>query len=260
MATMRRFYREVSVEPATPAGFQVLLDRRPMRTPAKAALVLPGRGLAEAIAAEWREQGDEVRPRSMPMTRLACTGIDRVAPRRAAVVDQIAAYAATDLMCYRAAAPPELVERQRRAWQPLLDWAARRYEARLHVMTGVTPRPQPPAALAALRAAVAGYDNLALGALAAATAACGSLVIALALAERHIAADLAWQISQLDESFQIERWGEDAEAAGRRAALKDEIETAERFLGLLAAAPRRRRRRQRPAPADSAISLPPPRR
>jgi chaperone required for assembly of F1-ATPase len=235
---MRRSYRQVSVAPAEAgAGFEVLLDGRPVRTPAAAPLILPNRGLADAVAAEWRALKEAVRPQAMPLTGLACTGLDRVAPRRAAVVDRIAAYAATDLVCYRAAAPPELIALQRQAWQPLLDWAARRYGARLAVAAGVMPQPQPPEALAALRAVVAGFDDLTLAALAAATAACGSLIIALALAERHIGAEVAWQAAQLDEGFQVARWGEDAEAADRRAALKVEIESADRFLHLVAEVP-----------------------
>jgi len=229
-----RPYREVAVEAADGAGFRVTLDARPVPTPAAAPLLLPSRTLAEAVADEWRHQGDRVVPATMPLMRLACTGIDRVAPHRAAVIDEVAGFAATDLVCHRAEAPPALVARQTRTWQPLVDWAARRYDARLRVAAGVMPRPQPPPALAALRAAVAARGDLALAGLWSLTAACGSLVIALALAEGRLDRDAAFAAAQLDESFQIERWGEEPAATRRRAAIGAEIDVADRFLRLLA--------------------------
>ena len=231
---MKRFYRKVAVEAADGAGFRITLDRRPVRTPAAAPVLLSSRALAEALADEWRHQEERIVPATMPLMRLAGTGIDRVAPRRAAVIDEIAGFAATDLVCHRAEAPPTLVTRQDRTWQPLLDWVAGRYDARLQVATGVMPRHQPPRTLAALRAAVAARDDLALAGLWSLTAACGSLVIALALAERRLDPDAAFAAAQLDEDFQIERWGEEPAAVQRRAALRAEIEAANRFLRLLA--------------------------
>ncbi len=231
---MRRSYGQVAVEAVDGAGFRVTLDRRPVRTPAAAPVLLPSRALAEALADEWRHQEEQVVPATMPMMRLAGTGIDRVAPRRAAVIDEIAGFAATDLVCHRAEAPPTLVARQDRTWQPLVDWVAGRYQARLQIATGVMPRQQPPAALAALRAAVAVRDDLALAGLWSLTAACGSLVIALALAERRLDPDAAFAAAQLDEDFQIERWGEVPAAAQHRAAIRAEIQAADRFLRLLA--------------------------
>jgi len=224
---VKRVYKKVAVR-AAEGGFAVMLDGRPVRTPGRKMLVVPSRALAEAIAGEWRAQGDKVEPRSMPLTRLASTALDLVGQRRPAIVDEIAAYAMTDLVCYRADAPAELKARQHEVWQPLLDWAAARYGAALVVTAGVVPRPQPPEALAALRRAVEAYDDMALVALHAATAAAGSLIVALALLDGHIDAAEAFAISQLDETFQIERWGEDAEAARRRAALRDDLaQTAE---------------------------------
>lgn len=229
---MKRFYREVETVPVD-GGCGVTLDGRPLRTPARAAFVLPNRALAEAIAAEWREQGEEVRPTAMPLMRLATTSIDRVAAHREGVIDEIAGYAETDLVCYRAEQPAALVARQQAAWQPLLDWATLRYDAPLIVTTGVVPQPQPRASVAALRAAIAGLDVMPLAALHAATTACGSLIIALALMEGRVDAAEAWEVSQLDETFQIETWGEDAEAAARRAALRQDIEATARFMALL---------------------------
>ena len=229
---MKRFYRKVEVVPAV-AGHAVALDGKPIKTPAKLALVMPNAALAAAIAAEWEAQETEIRPAEMPLTRLASTAIDRVAPQRSEIERQIAGYAATDLVCYRAAHPPELTARQEAAWQPLLEWAAQRYDAPLEIAAGVIPVAQPAASLRAFAAAVAEHDDCALAALHLATGACGSLVIALALSEDRIDAAEALAASQLDESFQIAAWGEDEEQARRRAGLAGDIAAAARFLSLL---------------------------
>jgi chaperone required for assembly of F1-ATPase len=169
----------------------------------------------------------------MPLTRLAATAIDRTVLKRAEIVAEIANYAATDLVCYRAEHPPALAMRQEAAWQPLIDWAAGRYDAGLTVTAGIVPQPQSPTSLKAFAAAVGAQDDFRLTALQAATAACGSLVIALALLEGRLDAEAAFAASQLEETFQIEAWGEDAEAAARRAALAADIAAAARFLELL---------------------------
>ncbi len=171
----------------------------------------------------------------MPLTRFANTAIDRVAPQRRLAVEQIAEFVGTDLVCYRAARPPELAARQQAVWQPLVDWAVLRYDAPLEITAGVIPVAQPPASLRAFEAAVAALDDFALAALHLATASCGSLVIALALVEGRLDADEAFAVSQLDESFQIEAWGEDPEQADRRRALAGDIAAAAQFLGLLRA-------------------------
>jgi chaperone required for assembly of F1-ATPase len=229
---MKRVYKSVEIR-AVDGGWGVALDGRPLRTPAKRGLLVPSERLAAAIAAEWDAQDPEIKPDTMPLTRLAATAIDRTAEKRAEIVAEIAAYAGTDLVCYRAAHPPALAARQEATWQPLLDWAAGRYDAGLVVTAGVLPLPQSPASLKAYTAAVAGLDEFRLTAIQAATAACGSLVIALALFEGKIGADAAFAASQLDETFQIEAWGEDAEAARRRALLAEDIASAARFLELL---------------------------
>jgi chaperone required for assembly of F1-ATPase len=169
----------------------------------------------------------------MPLTQLANTAIDRVAPAPAPVVDNLIAYAGTDLVCYRAEQPPALVEREQRMWQPLVDWLAQSHDAPLAVHHGVLPRPQPDAAMAAIRRLLAGLAPFQLAGLAAATQVCGSLVIALALAEGRITPEEAFELAELDASFQIERWGEDAEAAARRRSLRREIVDIHRFLTLL---------------------------
>jgi len=231
---MKRFYSEAA---ATVEGeaFGVSLDGKPLRTPAKKPVRVPTRELAEAIAAEWRGQEKTLSATGLPLTRLANTAIDRVESRRAEVTAEIVKYAATDLLCYRAAEPAELANRQREAWQSALDWAAERYGARLEVTIGISPIRQTPAALAALERAVDGYDAMKLAALHLATTACGSLILGLALLERELSPEDAFGAAQLDESFQIERWGEDPEQTARRAALKDDIALAARFAALLLA-------------------------
>jgi chaperone required for assembly of F1-ATPase len=230
---MKRVYARVETRPVE-GGWGVALDGRPMRTPGKNELVLPNEALAAAIAAEWDAQREEIRPATMPLTRLAATAIDRTAAQRDLIVAETANYADTDLVCYRAAHPPALAKRQDAVWQDLIDWAARRYGATLAVTSGVVPARQTPATLTAFSAIVAAQDEFRLAALHTLTATCGSLVIALALFEGHLDAASAFAASQLDETFQIEAWGEDPEAAARRQAIAADIEAVARFLELLA--------------------------
>jgi chaperone required for assembly of F1-ATPase len=231
---MKRFYK-VAEAVAAGSGFGVALDGKPLRTPAKADLIVPSRALAEAIAMEWRAQGDEITLDALPLTRVASTALDLVTPRRAEVGAEVARYAGTDLVCYRAGHPPAFAHRQHAAWQPLIDWARMRYDAALEVTIGVVPVAQPVASLRAFAAAVGSYPPLELAALHLATAACGSLVVALALIEGRLDAEQAFATAQLDETFEIELWGEDAEQTARRAALKDDIALARRFIDLLRA-------------------------
>jgi chaperone required for assembly of F1-ATPase len=233
---MKRFYQRAETV-AVACGYGVALDGKPIKTPAKQPLVVPNAALATAIAAEWDAQVGEIRPAQMPLTRLASTAIDRVMPQREEIVQQIADYAGTDLVCYRAVHPPELAMRQHAVWQPLADWAALRYDAPLEITSGVVPKPQPEASLRAFADAVAEQDDLTLAALHLATGACGSLVIALALIEGRLDAADAFAASQLDESFQFGAWGEDKEEAQRRAALAEDIAAAARFISLLRAPP-----------------------
>jgi len=231
---MKRFYREAIAAP-TEHGFGVMLDGKPLRTPGKNLLIVPNQTLATAIAAEWQGQGATIKPLALPLTRLVSTAIDRVASRRHEVIAEIAKYAGTDLLCYRAAEPRELAERQRAAWQSLLDWAQERYDAPLQVTESITPVTQAPAALAAIERAVAAQDSMMLVALHLATTASGSVVIGLALLAGRLSPEDAFTAAELDESFQIERWGEDAEQAKRRAGLKEDIALAARFAALLRA-------------------------
>lgn len=231
---MKRFYKIVSVVPAG-GGFGVALDGKPIKSPAKADFALPSRALAEAVAAEWEAQVDEVVPSSMPLMQLSATAIDKVAPNRELIVDTIAPYGGTDLLCYRAEAPAALAARQAADWQPLLDWAMTAHDAPLTATSGIVHQAQPEASLAALRAAVAAQDHWRLTALHQATALTGSLVLGLALLAGRIDADEAFELAELDASFQIERWGEDAEATARRAALRAELQAAQRLVALAGA-------------------------
>lgn len=229
---MKRVYQSVSVEPVE-GGFEIRLDGRPVRTPERSRLLVPNRALADAIRAEWEAQAVEVRPATMPLTQLASTALDRTGPQRAAIVDGVLAFAGTDLLCYRADRPAGLVARQAEIWQPLLDWLALRHDALLHVATAIIAVEQPPEALTALRNAVASLDAWQLAGLQNAVAAAGSLVVALALLEGEVDAAGAFAAAELDATFQIEQWGEDAEAARRRQALRDDLAATERFLRLL---------------------------
>ena len=229
---MKRLYSKAEPVPRE-HGYGIAIDGRPVKTPGKGDLTVPTGALAAAIAEEWNTQEGEVRPATMPLTRLATTTLDRVATQRKTVVQQTANYAGTDLLCYRAGHPPALAARQQTVWQPLIDWAVLRYDAPLSVTKGVIPKSQATTSLRAFAAAVAGLDDFALTALHLATTACGSLVLGLALIEGRIDAAEAFAASQLDESFQIEAWGEDPEQLERGRALAADVEATARFISLL---------------------------
>ena len=231
---LKRFYKVCAVE-STGDGHAVTLDGRSIKTPGKAPLIVPSKPLADVVAGEWDAQGDEIVTDSMPMTQFASTAVDRVVPRRDTVIDDIAAYGRTDLLCYRAEHPTALVERQGAVWQPLLDWAALRFDAPLLVTGGVIPVDQPENSLAAVRAAVAESDDYALSGLYSLTVASGSVVLALAVREEEIEAEAAFAASQLDETWQAEQWGSDPEAESRRERLRTDFLAAAQFLGLLRA-------------------------
>lgn len=229
----RRFYREVVVMPKD-AGWQIALDGKLLRSPAKAELVLPTETLADAIRAEWDAQKEHVVPHSMPMMQLASTAVDRVIGNHDKVVAETAAYAGNDLLCYRSDHPEELVRRQIQYWQPLLDWGNHRFDTSLRTTTGIMAIEQSSASLDRFNRVVAAFDPWRLTALASLAGSTGSLIIALALAERHISPEEAVQAAQLDEQYQAERWGNDAEAERRREAVARDITDAATFLSLLA--------------------------
>jgi chaperone required for assembly of F1-ATPase len=230
---MKRFYKRASVGGANNA-FQVLLDDKPMKAPSGATLSLPTRALAEAVAQEWSEAGETVDLHGMFLTRLAFAAADSVAKNRAHVEDEVLGFARSDLLSYRAEYPTELIVRQEAVWDPYLDWAAERYGARLVTASGIIHTPQPDAAIAALEKTVRSRDDFTLAALHAATTLTGSLVLALALLDAHQNADAIFTAATLDETFQAEKWGADAEAEARRKGHAAELAAAERFMRLLA--------------------------
>ena len=225
---MKRFYKAAHVRDGA-----VLLDERPVKTPARHALALPTAALAEAVAAEWNAQGDKVDPRAMPLTGLANAALDRVAPDKEAFAARLALYGESDLLCYRADAPAALVARQAAAWDPILAWARRRYDVDFVTVTGIVHRAQPAHTIAQLRQAAAARDAFELAALSPLVTISGSLLIALALAEEAIDLETAWAAATVDEAWQAERWGEDDEASARTAFRRAEFEAADRFLQLL---------------------------
>ncbi|GAA0538378.1 chaperone required for assembly of F1-ATPase [Rhizomicrobium palustre] len=225
---MKRFYKAVSV---SAAPYQILLDGKAVKTPMRLALTLPSQALAEAVAEEWRGQGEEIKPDTMPLTKLANTALDRVSELREEVIHQIAAYA-NDNLCYRADAPADLAARQKAEWDPLLKWAEKRYGVSFEIRSGVTHFSQSFETVEALYAALTGYDDFALAALHNAATILASLVLTLALAEQRLSAEEAFALSQLEERYQAEQWGEDEEAAQRTEALRTELIAAETFLRL----------------------------
>lgn len=230
---MKRIYKTVAVEPEA-GGFAVTLDRRPLRSPGKRPLVLPTRGLAEAVAGEWDAQGEEVEPRTMAMMGFAATVTDRVSPQRAHVVDEIAGFGGSDLLCFLAEGPEDLVARQVERWTPWRERAEARLGIALAVTAGIMPVRQSEATLAALRGAVDAAGDWHLAPLHTVTTVTGSLLLGLAFHDGDLAVEEAFALSQIDESYQVEQWGQDREAEQRRRGLLDEVRAAARFKGLLA--------------------------
>jgi chaperone required for assembly of F1-ATPase len=246
---MKRFYKEVSVDAppsldgrgrngATSAVsgegetqcFQILLDGRPVKTPAKNMLALPTRALAEAIAEEWRGQGDEVAPASMPFLKLANTVIDGVAANRAEVIAAILRFGENDLLCYRAHQPPDLAKLQAEGWDPVLAWARRTYGVDFVVVEGFAHQDQPPATLEAFRAALEQQGSFCLAGLHVVASIAGSVVLALALAEGELGPAQVFALSRIDEDYQASKWGRDHEAEVRAGHLARELDKAAAFI------------------------------
>ena len=227
----KRFWTEARAVPCD-GGFTVHLDARPVRTPAKTPLVVPTLALAQAIAAEWDAQQGPVRPATMPFTRMANSALDKVAPQQAAVVAEVARFGATDLLCYRASGPIDLVALQAADWDPLLDWAAEALQAPLNVTTGIVPVDQPGPSLARLTDAVAVHSPFGLVALHDLTSISGSLVLGLAVASGRLTPARAFDLSRIDEDWQARQWGQDEEAAEAAALKAQAMDEAGRFLVL----------------------------
>ena len=225
---MKRFWREVSVEDG-----EVRLDDRPVRTPGRAPLAIPYPRLTKAIAEEWRAVEGDIDPRAMPLTGLANAAIDRIAPDPAPFAAGLAKYGESDLLCYRAESPAELVARQQAAWDPLLDWAQRRYDVHFTVTAGIIHAPQPAATIARLAEAVAARNAFELAGLSPIVTTTGSLVAALALLEGAADAATVWRAAEVDEDWQAEQWGEDDLARRARDAHRADFDAGARFLSLL---------------------------
>lgn len=232
----RRFYASVDIEPVA-EGYALRLDGRRVKTPAKRMLAVPTRRLAEAIAAEWQGQGERIEPDTMPLTKLANSAIDAVAEATAAVRGDIRAFAGSDLLCYRAEGPPGLGLRQARSWDPVLSWAEQELGTRFRVVSGVMPIRQSDTALAAIENVLATVDAFRLTALHTLTTLLGSAVLALACRYDRFSPDAVWSAAHVDEDWQIELWGRDAEADERRAWRRLEFDAACRMLRLLDDAP-----------------------
>jgi chaperone required for assembly of F1-ATPase len=229
---VKRFYKSAAVI-GEAAPFGVALDGRPLRTPAREALSVPTLPLAEAIAAEWNGQGEEILPRSMPLTGLANAAIDRVAPDTPAFADTLSRFAENELLAYRAEGPAPLVVRQRAEWDPLLAWARARYDVDFRLVEGIIHQPQPAATLARIKAAYGAFDAFRLAALNPVVTISGSAVIGLAVAEAKLDAEAAWDAGHLDELWQAEQWGKDPLAEAGHKERQGDLAAAVRFLRLL---------------------------
>lgn len=227
----KRFWKQAEVAEQGD-GFTVLLDGRSLKTPAKTPFWVPTRDLAQEVAAEWQAQGEKVKPETMPFTRTANSALDKVTPQFEAVADMLAAYGGSDLLCYRATAPQELVARQAERWDPLLAWAQGRFGTALLVTQGVMPVEQPAACQLVFRDAVRALSPFQLAAFHDLVAISGSLILGLAIAEGRLTADEGFDLSRVDEAWQIELWGEDEDAAESEAIKRASLTHAARFYGL----------------------------
>ena len=229
---MKRFWKEVSVE-REGEGWTIRLDGRAVKTPARGALIVPTRALADALAGEWEAVGAAIDPRNMPLTGLANAAIDRVAPARQAFADNLANYAEADLACYRAEGPRELVDRQAEQWDKLLGWARRRFDVDFATTSGLRHVAQPSATVERLSHAIAALDPFRLAGLSPLVTIGGSLVAALAVLEKAIPPEEAWEAVSVDDRWQIEQWGADADAEAALENRRRDFLSAAQFLDLL---------------------------
>ncbi len=231
----KRFYKTVEIksgagEGAEGEGFVITLDGRVLKTPDGKVLACPQRFQAELVAQEWRAQGEEIVPQSMPCTRLMSVAVSQTPGRRPELIDEYVKYTGTDLLCYRAASPEDLAQRQRESWQVWLDWAAAHYGIKLRTTEGVQAVEQSAASLGAARALAADLDDVMLTLLVHFTASFGSAILALAVMKNRLAVDTAFALSRLDEIYQSEHWGEDVEAIDKAAALLSELDAQSKLI------------------------------
>lgn len=228
----KRFYASVATS-AIGRGFGVLLDGRPIKTPAKSQVIVPTLALAEALAADWQRQGERIDPASMSLTRIVNTTLDAVMPNIEAVRADLVAFAGSDALCYRAADPAALTAQQAEAWDPVLAWAATALGARFVTVNGILHAEQPDTTLKAIGRAVETYSAWEIAPIHVMTTLTGSVVLALAIAHQFITDEVAWRISHIDEDWQIATWGEDEEAKIRRAGRWRELRAASLMLETL---------------------------
>ena len=229
---MKRFYETVEIVPCE-GGFAIQLDARPVKTPGRYLLVAPNAATAEGSAAEWRGQDEKINPAAMPVTRFLNTAIDRVAQMREEVVRQIVGFGETDLVCYRAERPGDLVIRQAQAWDPVVAWLKQTHGVRLTLTEGIMPIDQDPDQIKALEQVVAVRSHAHLAALHTFVSLLGSVTLGLALADDRLDVEAAWEVAHVDEDYQVEQWGPDDDEAARLAIRKGELEEAAVFLNLL---------------------------
>jgi chaperone required for assembly of F1-ATPase len=232
LSRSKRFYAAVSFAPGD-EGFLILLDARPVRTPAQRRLAVPTLALAALIVEDWARQGEDIDLADMFATRLAFSAVDQAAARRARMAEEVVGFAGSDLLCYFAAHPQALFAEETKRWGPVLDWAEAALGLHFIRVVGVGHKQQPKATLARVRDLADALDDFSLAGLAHATSLFGSAVLALALQRGRLDGDTAFELSRLDEAFQERQWGADAEAAKRVAALRTEAQLLERwFLAL----------------------------
>ncbi|WP_446653986.1 ATP12 family chaperone protein [Blastomonas sp.] len=225
---MKRFYKTVTTEPVE-AGHALLLDGRSVKTPLRAPLILPTAALAEAVAAEWDAQGEEIVIAAMPLTGFANAAIDQVVPHHQRFIDDIVAYGETDTLCYRADPGDPLAERQDRDWEPILQWAENRYDIRMIRVAGIIHQPQSSHSLSRLRSVVGAMDPFVLAGFSTLAAIGGSLIGALALWDQAFDSGTIWRAICLEELWQEELWGADAEAVAAREHRRGAFDAAWRF-------------------------------
>lgn len=229
-AKQKPFYSAV----ATEYGYAVQANGAPLKTPVGNRLTVPTEKLAEAIAAEWRYQPDKINPASMPLTQLTATTLDIISKDRAKIIDQMIAYVGSELLCHHADHPDALKDLQKREWQPLLDWCALRFNALLQSGPGIMPISQSHQAQYALRKTIESYDDFYLTGLRHAVDTCGSLILGLALAEKHLGNEQVLATAELDANFQMLQWGEDPDITKRQSDMRRELDVCEVWFGLLA--------------------------
>ncbi len=229
----KRFYASVATTPVERGGYAVLLDGRPIKTPKKSQVIVPTRAMAEALAAEWQAQTEHIDPSTMPITRIVNTTLDAVTPNLLAVRADLVEFAGSDALCYRAAEPAPLAERQAQVWDLILSWADKALGAKFVTQVGIIHKPQPAATLAAIARAVDTCSAWEIAPLHVMTTITGSVVLALAVKHSALGLDAAWGAAHVDEDWQISTWGEDDEAHDRRNRRWLEIQASAKMLETL---------------------------